>query len=233
MFSFFKKSKKEGDTSSGRENKDKKSKERELKPDHYNTAIPTSRLTKDMCKNKSDYKSENAPSGGTYLGAENGPEDIAFPPLTSDNLVIDNESKTNETVYQKPEESEHKTYPSPQQEDLPSIITEPMFSFFTKRSPDSGQTHNVKPCGHGTVGISPRIPPQAIETPPESPKLDISRRKSKDLIEECNGDSTNETTNVPIKKVQSIKPEDLNKRKNGDVSPPEQFFDANFNEDDV
>ncbi|KAK9752453.1 hypothetical protein QE152_g4185 [Popillia japonica] len=108
-----------------------------------------------------------------------------------------------------------------------------MFSFFTKRSPDSGQTHNVKPCGHGTVGISPRIPPQAIETPPESPKLDISRRKSKDLIEECNGDSTNETTNVPIKKVQSIKPEDLNKRKNGDVSPPEQFFDANFNEDDV
>ncbi|KAK9752452.1 hypothetical protein QE152_g4186 [Popillia japonica] len=156
MFSFFKKSKKEGDTSSGRENKDKKSKERELKPDHYNTAIPTSRLTKDMCKNKSDYKSENAPSGGTYLGAENGPEDIAFPPLTSDNLVIDNESKTNETVYQKPEESEHnktnetvyqkpeesehKTYPSPQQEDLPSIITEPMFSFFTKRSPDSGQT---------------------------------------------------------------------------------------------
>ncbi|GJQ72878.1 hypothetical protein Trydic_g1526 [Trypoxylus dichotomus] len=227
MFSFFKKSKKEGDASSGRESKEKKSKERELKADH-STSIPASRVTKDMCKNKSSQKCENAPAGGTYNGPENRSKDTAFP-LTSDNLVIDNERKTNDIIHRKPEQSDRKSQLSPQLEDITASISEPMLSFFAKRSPDSGQSQNVKPCGHGTVAISPRIPPQAIETPPESPKLDFRRRKSKDVIEEINSDNSTEVPRNAIKE----RLQELDTKRNGDNSLQEQFFDANFDEDDV
>lgn len=230
MFSFFKKSKKEGDASSARENKDKKSKERELKADQC-AAIPVPRVTKDMCKNKCGQKCENMSAGGAHVVAENGPKDIAFLPLTSDNLVIDNERKTNETI-QKQESAQKTTQPNlqPNPENSNANSSESMFSFFVKRSPDSGQPHNVKPCGHGTVAISPRIPPQTIETPPDSPKLDFRRRKSKEISEE----STNETHSDPLRdQSKEIKLEELDKRKNGDVPAKEQFFDANFDEDDV
>lgn len=199
MFSFFKKSKKEPDSSSNRESKDKRSKEREIKTNECVT--PQTRLIDEMCKNKTVEICENAntPSGGT-IGVDTGPKDIAFQQLTSDNLVNnDIESKSNEPIHRS-REANQKEYPKG---GILNINTgsEVMFSYTgsPKRSPDVGGS--VKPCGHATVAVAPKIPPQVKNlTPPNTPAPDFLEK--------------------------------LKKKKNGDTSPNEQFFDA-YDVDDV
>lgn len=204
MFSFFKKSKK--DTTDASPSKEKKSsKERELKSDQC-VVISSPQVAKDApcIKNKSQ-KCEITPAGGVRDSAgDTSSKNATFPPITNGNPFVDNANVGKKST-QNPEENDQ------------------MFSPTIKRSPDSGQTHSVKPCGHGTVAISPRVPPQAIETPPDSPRLEIRRRKSKDIVEGT----------IPIQSKEIIDVKEADKKKNGDVSPQEQFFDANFDEDDV
>lgn len=198
MFSFFKRTRKDQE-SNGIKDKDKKSKEKNSTKD--DNASPTS-VPKDMCKNKLTQKSESALQSGNINVTpnivpesrlrENGIETVRA--TSSDEVTAKNEKKvtvTNETI----------------EPNLPKTSNTASFSETTKKSMEVSQNgpvkhspspvtsyasavkneiqqrrNSVKPCGHGTVAIAPRIPSPSnkrdmgSDTPPSSPDLNLGAK---------------------------------------------------------
>lgn len=165
MFNFFRRSKKDVDAGPSRE---KKSKEKELKNS-------PGLNHKDMCKNKSLEKFESAPQGGIE---------------TSPNILTESELRENN------EESAIVTgvevitaNPLINEMNIKETNTKlPYLNGMKKNESEIKNVRNVKPCGHGTIAIQPRIPTLSARrhsnslTPPESPKTEMKHPYKKDDI---------------------------------------------------
>lgn len=154
MFSFFKRSKKETES---KENKEKRANE------YYEDALPTL----DMCKNKAEI----SPQGGKQQSSIVLPEIAVWESgaiLVSGDVV----SETNDASNLSSENL--------QNESMNRGNVAFTYANMLRKSElaKEGKSQSVKPCGHGTVAIAPRVPPSAARrennaTPPDSPKTDV------------------------------------------------------------
>lgn len=168
MFNFFKRSKKDPEAGSSRDAKEKRSKDFV----EENRTSPV-RGRKDMCKNKTTVqKVESAPQGGCETS----------PSIATESGLRENIEKSAPVSGDEVTASAVKNDPNPTNSDANSPIVDTVEAhaskMFRKPEPEVKSTRNVKPCGHGTLAIQPRIPilinrRENSVTPPESPKSDV------------------------------------------------------------
>lgn len=190
MFSFFKKAKK--DSESNGSSKEKKSKEKVLFKD---LGILSTGVGKEMCKNKT-LETGSASQSGNISVIPGGRSEFELlqnendlPEVQSDDLI----AKTSKTVNAANERNETnliETIPdlcnflSNSVEDMEGRqsvnnnatkqIPAPITSYANALRNDTQQRRiSVKPCGHGTVAIAPKIPIKREQhiTPSSSPEL--------------------------------------------------------------
>lgn len=190
MFSFFKRSKKDTETHNGpKENKDKKSKDKDSSKE--NTASP-SRKQKEMCKNNSTPQNfESAPQCASVTNVPTVATEVAGPKT----LEIVSASASGAKIPAEVEIIDPN--PTNETSDLQNTMEfngsasnrgvasrAQMYGNMLKSLEPirEGRGGGVKPCGHGTVAVSPKIPIlQAAKrdnsnTPPESPKQELKFR---------------------------------------------------------
>lgn len=169
MFSFFRRSKKEPD-SPAKESKRSKDASKE------NTASPAHKH-KEMCKNNITIQNfESAPHSSSVTDAA----EVARCPETDDCASASAEkTETNATNESDMEwNANRKDVASRAQTYLNLVKT------LEPPHPNERRGSGVKPCGHGTVAVSPKIPwlqggrRDNSSTPPESPKPEAKRKLS-------------------------------------------------------
>lgn len=198
MFNFFKRSKKDPEAGSSKDNREKRIKQDVVEE---NRTSPV-RGRKDMCKNKTTtvQKVESAPQGGCETS----------PSFTTESGLRENIIEKSAPVSSGDEvtASAHKNDPNPPNSDANSANADTAeainIKMFKKPEAEVKNTRNVKPCGHGTVAIQPRIPilinrRENSVTPPESPKAD-----TKHFYRRLNSnDSFNDTEKLTSRRVEN------------------------------
>lgn len=232
MFSFFRRSKKskQSDLNSSKENEEKRNKEK----DHFNqdSGSSTPNNQNDSCKNNFPTEiPENALQGGQVVSpsfaTESGLiETDSSAPVSSVNIV----SSTNENNETEETNSDVQEGLSCNTEmDKPDVTNkektkqpnaQPLtYASMLRKVEPIKITNSVKPCGHGTIAITPRIPlptgvrRDSVGTPPDSPKFIQSRKNSTNTLLEStenNFSFTSKTTDVST----------------GDASKPDVVNDA-------
>lgn len=183
MFSFFKRSKKDPETHhAAKENKDKKTKDKDSSKEN-NTAP---RKQKEMCKNNSatSHNFESAPQCASVTDVLTTATEVAGPKIfetvaasASSGATLPAEietidpNPTNETMEFNGSASKRSVANKAQLYGNMLRTLEPV---------REGRSGGVKPCGHGTVAVSPKIPILATKrdnsnTPPDSPKQELMR----------------------------------------------------------
>lgn len=209
MFSFFRRSKKE--------NVEKKNKEKDSKED----TGTTSRRDNESSKNNiQTQKAENALQGGQVaepsLVTQTELLENAASAILSSNLApsTDEKNENNENLHgtamtSNLENDEAKGKVTADK--TKKITAQPLtYASMLRKTEPVKITHCVKPCGHGTVAVTPKIPipsgrKNSLGTPPESPKLIFSRKNSGYTLEPA--ESAFSFTN----KSKDISASDINK----------------------
>ncbi|XP_018331433.1 protein FAM184A-like isoform X2 [Agrilus planipennis] len=176
MFNFFKRIRKEPDNNSnGKKNKDKNGNvSKEVQPD----------TDGDLSKNNSHQKAQSGERHQAYVTQSGLLHE------TSDcSVSVENEQKITKTIETDPDASDMEVPAKTTPESAVNVHTTPFSYASILKTPEKKISHSVKPCGHGTLAVSPRIPVQYgkrndIKTPPPSPELGVrpkfSRSSSKD-----------------------------------------------------
>lgn len=205
MFSFFRRSKKDQS-----ENKEKK-KEKSPAQDAVAHTNDNGNTSDDKGKNNPG-KLEVAPQGGQITATSNVATEsgiVERPPqpflnestLKRDRYRTDDQSNCILSGTNRLSEREQvrnlETPPAdhnwkPKSVQKKTMEEKPIsYATILRKAEPSRVGHSVKPCGHGTVAITPKIPVAATRrnssaTPPSSPKLDVKnlhRKHSSDLLE--------------------------------------------------
>lgn len=185
MFSFFRRSKKDSESHGSKENKDKKNKD----GCKENSASP-SRKHKEMCKNNITMQNfESAPhsasvtsvlADATEVSCPNFPETASVSVSGGEPEKIDSNT-TNETPIDKMMEWNNRKEVSSRANTYANMLR----ALESQKEPRENRGSGVKPCGHGTVAVLPKIPvlqankrDDSNNTPPESPKPEVIRKLS-------------------------------------------------------
>lgn len=164
MFSFFRKSKKDSDSSAGGANKKHKDKE--------NSASPA-RNHKEMCKNNITIQNvESAPQCANVSVVPSVATEVALPKTVEPETASESGGETEiaETKTKNDDPSENATM---------SVSSKAQtYSNMLKETSRGGR---VKPCGHGTIAVAPKIPlpmnkRDNTDTPPGSPKAEMRNK---------------------------------------------------------
>lgn len=185
MFSFFRRSKKDSESHGTKENKDKKNKD----ACKENSASP-SRKHKEMCKNNITMQNfESAPHSASVTSVLGDATEVLCPNFseTESASVSGGEAEkidsnaTNETPTDKMMDwNTNRKEVSARANTYANMLR----ALESQKEPRESRGSGVKPCGHGTVAVQPKIPlPQASKrdeasTPPESPKPGVIRKLS-------------------------------------------------------
>lgn len=195
MFSFFRRSKKDTEAHNGsKENKDKRSKDKDS--NKGSPVSPSRSKQKETCKNTSNSTTQNYESAPQYASVTSvptvaaeiaGPKslDSASAGVSGDNFHAEFEKiDTNPTNESSDLQNTMEYNGSASSNKGVATKTHNYANMLKALEPvREGRGGGVKPCGHGTVAISPKIPIlQAAKrdnsnTPPESPKQELSRIK--------------------------------------------------------
>lgn len=174
MFSFFRKSKKDSDSNGSVTNKKHKDKESSKE----NSASPA-RNHKEMCKNNQTIQNvESAPQCANVSVVPSVATEVALPKTveTETASVSGGETETIETKTKNDDPSENAAM---------SVSSKAQTYANMLRALDTPKEASrgggVKPCGHGTVAIAPKIPlafgkRDNPETPPDSPKAEMKNK---------------------------------------------------------
>lgn len=176
MFSFFRKSKKETEShgSSKKHNKD----------NGISNALPDARIHKEMCKNNITIENvESAPQCANNVSVvSNVATDVASSSALLTNSV---EQTENASSVLSGSENETKTInnndPTTMSVSSKAQVYANMLRTIDSSPPPRESKGGVKPCGHGTVAIAPKIP-LAINrrenpiSPPDSPKAEYRNK---------------------------------------------------------
>lgn len=194
MFNFFKRSKKENDGSSGR---NRKTKDKDCKEA---SASPTQTRT-EMCKNNQHFEDTEITLQGeniTYPApAPNKIENLASVAIPSNDAGLLNEDRLNRT--NKINEEADVEFP---QMSFPVQNSVPISNANMLKRPEQKPTRMVKPCGHGTLAIAPRVPispfrRNSSSTPPGSPDVSIKLNKRKEISDSADNISDSEYKSLP------------------------------------
>lgn len=184
MFSFFRRSKKDSESHGTKENKDKKNKD----GCKENSASP-SHKHKEMCKNNITMQNfESAPHSASVTSVLGDATEVSCPNFseTASASVSGGEAEkiesnaTNETPSGKMMEWNNRKEVSSRANTYANMLR----ALESQREPRENRGSGVKPCGHGTVAVLPKIPilqaskRDDTNTPPESPKPEVIRKLS-------------------------------------------------------
>lgn len=231
MFNFFKRSKKDPDASTSRETtRDKKSKEKDVKNTSPQLALNNYYNKKDiMYKNNLPIEKlfESAPQQSGYetspkiltefeLRENNKKSAIVTGALVKPGDDDDDDHNNHDTNSETTNTG--TTTPAEDSEEDKSEMDAKQINFngagvrrYDVVVKENRNSRNVKPCGHGTVAIQPRIPiltarRDSSGTPPESPKSDVrnplKKCKNDDQIDESSDNNRNnkaETVSASMK----------------------------------
>lgn len=158
MFSFFRKSKKDSDSISGGVNKK-----------HKDSASPA-RNHKDMCKNNITIENvESAPQCANVVATvATEVATLEQPESASATGIGDTVNDETNTKYDNTSENATMSVSSKAQT-------------YTNMLRESSRGGGVKPCGHGTIAIAPKVPlsinkRDTTDTPPGSPKAELRNK---------------------------------------------------------
>lgn len=243
MFSFFRRSKKDPDASTSRDNKrTNKEKERGKSSSpkllnhhrHHNRDKDTGIINNVMCKNKPTIEKlfESAPQLYSIECSETSPKILPECELRenneksvivtgaqvcsalNDNEKIDtninqNSTETTDQITVAPnqarEEKQNQKKESRTEEMNTNHVNAASNYNPFKPTSDVKNVRNVKPCGHGTIAIQPRIPILSSRrdslTPPESPKSELKNPYKKQKNDDNSSDDSlqNDTINASMK----------------------------------
>lgn len=165
MFSFFRKSKKDTDTNGSGSSKK-----------HKDTASASPvRNHKEMCKNNITIQNgESAPQCANVSVVSNVATEVALPKTVETETASVCETETK-TINDDPSENATMSVSSKAQ-----VYANMLRNLDPPKETKSGLgSAGVKPCGHGTVAIAPKVPlpvNNKRDTPPGSPKAETRNK---------------------------------------------------------